>query len=71
MSLQSRTPSRPLVRTLLLASLLAGCGDTSSLPPEARLSTALSPTRSAAYYVEQANVYFDGLDLRADPAIVP
>jgi len=64
--------SRPgQLRVLALAALLSGCGDTDSLPPEARLSTSLSPTRPAAYYVEQANVYFDGLDLRADPAIVP
>jgi hypothetical protein len=69
------SPSRGCLRAglpaLLFAGLLAACGDASSVPLEARLSTALSPTRPPAYYVEQANVYFDGLDLRADPAIVP
>ncbi|MEI8356946.1 MAG: hypothetical protein WCH13_00485 [Deltaproteobacteria bacterium] len=56
---------------LLQALLLAACGSNESLPPGARLSSALSPTRPPAFYVEQANLYFDGLDLRADPSLLP
>lgn len=35
------------------------------------LSTALSPQQSPEYYVDQANIYFDTLDTRFDPDIVP
>ena len=56
---------------LLQALLLAACGSNESLPPGARLSSALSPTQPPAFYVEQANLYFDGLDLRADPSLLP
>jgi hypothetical protein len=34
-------------------------------------ATCLSPTRSAEYYAEQANAYFDTLDISADPESVP
>ncbi len=34
-------------------------------------STASVPTRPPEWYVEQAMIYFDTLDTRADPAIVP
>lgn len=34
-------------------------------------ATCLSPTKSAAYYAEQANKYFDTLDTAADPDSVP
>ncbi len=35
------------------------------------LSTCLTPQKSAAYYVDQANKYFDTLDGTADPKSVP
>ena len=51
--------------------LLSCGGDAPVAPaPDAR-STALRPRRDAAYYVAQANLYFDTLDTRADPALVP
>lgn len=64
------------VRTLrlvagLLAALQSGCGDAGSVPPEARLSTALTASFAPEYYVDQANRYFDGLDGRFDPEILP
>ena len=34
-------------------------------------ATCLQPTMSAEYYVEQANKYFDTLDLNADPESIP
>lgn len=49
---------------------LAGCGDERQRGPDA-LSTVLSPTREAAYYVDQAQRYFDTLDTSADPDSKP
>ena len=40
-------------------------------PPTGELSTVLRPQQSPEYYVAQANLYFDTLDTRADPALVP
>lgn len=55
----------------LLAVSVAACGeDTVPRGPDA-LSTALVPTRSATYYVEQANKYFDTLDTSADRGSKP
>ncbi len=63
---------RRLPPTLVLAALLpAACGEEAAAPDPGALSTALSPTKSAAYYVTQANKYFDTLDTSADPNSVP
>jgi len=43
---------------------------TADADPAAR-APASTPTRPAEWYVEQALIYFDTLDSRADPAIVP
>ncbi len=40
-------------------------------PPPWALSTAVEPTMPPEYYVQQAEIYFDTLDTRADPEIVP
>ena len=40
-------------------------------PPSGELSTVLTPQQTPEYYVAQANLYFDTLDTRADPALVP
>jgi hypothetical protein len=67
------TKSTTIARCLALASVMGACGgDPAPSPsPEAALSTALRPRQTPAYYVAQANLYFDTLDTRADPAIVP
>ena len=56
----------------LVASTL-GCGDDPAATPSAAaaLSTALHPRQAPAYYVAQAELYFDTLDTRANPALVP
>jgi hypothetical protein len=65
-------PSNALLGLALAASTV-GCGaDPSTAPPAAAaLSTALRPRQTPAYYVAQAELYFDTLDTRADPALVP
>jgi len=50
---------------MVAVAALAACGGEQQRGPDA-LSTALSPTREAAYYVDQANRYFDTLDTSAD-----
>jgi len=55
-------------RLLLLGVLLAACGADGAAPDA--LSTALTPTQPTAYYVDQANRYFDGLDESAPPESV-
>lgn len=55
----------------LLVALLAAGGCSEDAPGPDALSTALSPTRPASYYVDQANKYFDTLDTSADRASVP
>ncbi len=65
------SPHRPLA-VVLLAVVAHGCGaDPAPAPNPAALATALRPHQDAAYYVAQANLYFDTLDTRADPARVP
>jgi hypothetical protein len=63
-----------------LSVLALGCGSTSpsepgttppTEPAEDALATALTPTQSPEYYVDQAHKYFDALDTSADPANVP
>ncbi len=55
--------------------LLAACGEDTTpagTPPgPGALSTALKPTKQPAYYVAQAEKYFDTLDTSADPKSVP
>ncbi len=57
---------------MVLAATLAACGDGSSAT---RSSDALAeesiPRQSPEYYVDQANKYFDTLDISADPNSVP
>ncbi len=68
-----RTPSKTF-KSLITATLgVLGCGSdpAPSAPPEAALSTVLRPRQTPAYYIAQAELYFDTLDTRADPAIVP
>jgi hypothetical protein len=76
-----------VVRSLVVALLLAGCTSSatpsdagagrdapsidSGPPPSGELSTVLTPRRPPEHYVQQANIYFDTLDTRADPEIVP
>jgi hypothetical protein len=59
-----------------LAMLIVACGSgTTSEPPlepsPDALATALTPQQPPEYYVEQANKYFDTLDIDADPSSVP
>lgn len=62
-------------RVLAALALTAAtrCGADAPAPPSplAATSTALRPTRPPEYYVAQANLYFDTLDTRADPMLVP
>lgn len=53
----------------MLALLGTSCDDAPA--PDAELSTELVPTQTPEYYVAQANLYFDTLDTRADPSLVP
>jgi len=53
-----------------LALVVASCGKEAE-PSPAALSTALNPRQAPDYYVDQANKYFDNLDTRFDPSIVP
>lgn len=53
----------------LVALLGTSCDDASN--PDAALSTELAPTQTPEYYVAQASLYFDTLDTRADPSLVP
>lgn len=53
-----------------LAMHTISCGSESGPGPDAR-STALSPRQSPEYYVEQASRYFDNLDTRFDPEVLP
>lgn len=61
--------SRPMLTsrlTLVVTGFAIGCGgDADSSDDRDALSTALSPTQTDAYYVEQANRYFDALDQSA------
>ncbi len=50
---------------LAALALAAGCG------VEDTRSTQLTPTQPAAYYVDQAQRYFDALDESADPTSLP
>lgn len=68
-----RTPSKTFGALIAATLGVLGCGSdpAPSPPPEAALSTALRPRQTPAYYIAQAELYFDTLDTRADPAIVP
>jgi hypothetical protein len=67
-----RIQSRTLGAAVIAAAVCACGGDPApAAPPEAALSTALRPRQTEAYYVAQANLYFDTLDMRADPSLVP
>ena len=55
----------------LWACGLAICLSCGSGPDPYALSTELSPTQSEAYYIDQANRYFDALDESADPDSLP
>ena len=75
---------RLLACSLAAAGLaLSACGADSDAPAPSRLdpcrdrgtdgatATCLAPTRSAEWYVAQAERYFDTLDVSADPESVP
>lgn len=63
---------RPFFVAVLSALLALACGEsTPPVPGPGALSTALSPTRPEAYYLAQAQKYFDTLDTGADPQSVP
>lgn len=65
-------PLKALLGVALVASTAACGAEPSPAPsPAAALSTALRPRQTPAYYVAQAELYFDTLDTRADPALVP
>ncbi|MDH3201858.1 MAG: hypothetical protein OEM15_13265 [Myxococcales bacterium] len=57
---------------IILAMVAIACGsESSSEPSPDALATALKPQQPPEYYVEQANKYFDTLDMSADPNSVP
>lgn len=61
-----------LLAVLALVGCQAEARDLCSLAnAEAALATCLAPTQSAAYYVTQANMYFDRLDGTTDPKLAP
>ncbi len=64
--------SKQLAVSLVVAVLATAtaCGSKSS-PSESAFSTALRPRQTEGYYVDQASKYFDTLDTRCDPDIVP
>ncbi len=63
-------PSTSWRRLLVGCCLIAGSCGTESDSADA-LSSALTPTQPAAYYIDQANRYFDALDESADPTSLP
>ncbi len=80
MSRLGRSSGRLLAATVVTL-LFSACDDDggdpsvdASVAPDrgpAALSTAASPTRDEAHYIAQAELYFDTLDTRADPDLVP
>lgn len=68
---------------LVFAALVTGCGKSTSDEPaltpfdcdfgggDGAPSTCLEPTRDEAYYVAEAQAYFDTLDVSADPTNIP
>ncbi len=58
-----------------IALVVVACAPASSAPPTEpspdALATALTPQQPPEYYVDQANKYFDTLDISADPDSVP
>lgn len=61
---------RPACLACCLLTVVAACGEEAPPGPDA-LSTVLRPTKPAAYYVGQANKYFDTLDTSADRGSKP
>ncbi len=55
-------------KSIELRAELAGC---QSFGSPGATSSCLTPVESPEYYIEQANRYFDTLDVDADPASVP
>ena len=70
-----------MVACCFVCAWLAGCSDGTAAQPSPavdpcagnpeQLATCLAPTRPPAEYVAQALLYFDTLDGRADPSLVP
>jgi len=65
-----------MTRALLAAAaatLLLGCSTKSEVPcgSSGALAACLKPTKEPAYYVAQAELYFDTLDYTKDPEKVP
>ena len=64
--------SAALALGLALAAFTVACSDDAApTPSPSALSTTLRPRQAPAYYVAQSELYFDTLDMRADPARVP
>jgi hypothetical protein len=67
------TRNSTVARTLAVMLVAFGCGTEDPCRPGAKdaLSTCRSPTQTNAYYVDQAQRYFDALDESAAPDHVP
>lgn len=61
----------PRRRPLLACALAAAAGCDDGARPEDARSTSLVPTQTPAYYVDQANRYFDAIDASAPASSVP